>query len=143
MRPDLVSITGPALPTFPAHRHRTIATFGLFGRLVLPLCARCHHHCIRGAQRGLHWLAGPPQGSKMKQASIGRFFTKPNGPKASNKTPRGAQTDEGNRETLETVISLEKKRVREVTLRSKKTTCPTLVISFHTGVQLSERMPVY
>lgn len=87
------------------------------------MCARCHYQYIRGAQRGLHWLAGPPQGSKMKQASIGRFFTKPNGPKASNKAPTSVQANGGNREALKTVNSLEKKRVREVTPRSKKTTC--------------------
>ncbi|CAL8463942.1 g3477 [Coccomyxa elongata] len=49
----------------------------------------------------------------MKQASIGRFFAKPNGIKASNKDPTNAEANE-NREALKTVNSLEKKRVREV-----------------------------
>lgn len=63
----------------------------------------------------------------MKQASIGRFFAKPNGTKVSNKAPTNAQANE-NRVALKTVNSLEKKRVREVTLRSKKTTRSSVMV---------------
>jgi hypothetical protein len=101
----------------------TIATFGLFRRLVLPLCARCHPINCRGTQRGLLFVAAPSKRSEMKQATIGRFFTNPSGAKASEKSAASPQAQSGSREALKSVNSLEKKRVREVMLQSKKTTC--------------------
>ncbi len=59
----------------------------------------------------------------MKQATIGRFFTTPSGVKASDTAKASPQIQTGSREALKNVNSVEKKRVREVPLQSKKTTC--------------------
>lgn len=86
---------------------------------MLPLCARSHQQYKRGTYRGLQWLAAPPHCQSMKQATIGRFFTKPGGVKASEKAST-VQSAHGEREALKSVNSVERKRIREVTLQSKK-----------------------